>query len=54
MEEGMKVLIGILFTVGLLIAGSDGPWFPWVNVIGAVIMSAAVPLSWMIKYEKGE
>jgi len=45
----MKILVGLLFAVGLLVAGSEGPWFPWVNVIGAVAMSAAVPLSWMIE-----
>ena len=27
-------IMGILFTFGILIAGSDGAWFPWVNFAG--------------------
>lgn len=47
----MKILVGLLFAGGILIAGSDGPWFPWVNVIGAFVVGMVVPLSWMIKKE---
>ena len=27
----------LLIIVGLIIAGSDGTWFPWINIIGTII-----------------
>lgn len=29
---------GILWMVGLLLAGSDGPYMPWVNLVGMLIL----------------
>lgn len=29
--------VGFCFVFGLALAGSDGPWFPWPNVIGVLI-----------------
>ena len=34
-------IIAILFTFGLLIAGSDGPWFPWFNFLGLAMFAAS-------------
>jgi len=32
-------IMGILFTSGILIAGSDGAWFPWVNFVGIGLLA---------------
>ena len=42
-------LTGILFTTGLILAGSDGPWFPWVNLAGVGIFALTVPLAQRIR-----
>lgn len=34
----MNWILGALFASGLLIAGSDGPWFPWANFGGAIVL----------------
>jgi hypothetical protein len=31
----MACITGIVFIIGLSLAGSDGPYFPWVNFVGA-------------------
>jgi len=28
--------LGTLFAAGILIAGSENPWFPWFNIFGAL------------------
>lgn len=38
----MKHLLGLLFFAGIIIAGSDGPWFPLVNVAGLALSGVAV------------
>ena len=38
--------MGTLFTLGILIAGSDGAWFPWVNFGGIGL------LAMMLGFEK--
>jgi len=30
-----------LFAFGILFAGSDGQWFPWPNLVGAVMIGIA-------------
>lgn len=30
--------LGIMFGLGLVIAGSDGEWFPLINLIGVVML----------------
>ena len=44
----MRLLIGALFAVGLVLAGADGQWFPWINLAGTACIVAAVPLSWAV------
>jgi len=29
-----------LFTFGILLAGSDGDWFPWINFAGAAMLAS--------------
>jgi len=31
-------ILGTLFVIGILIAGSDGDWFPWFNIAGVFIV----------------
>lgn len=31
-------LMAILFCAGILLAGSDGGWFPWINLAGALML----------------
>jgi len=33
-RELIKIFAAFLFVFGLLLAGSDGGWFPWPNVAG--------------------
>ena len=33
-------LLVFLFFGGVLLAGSDGGWFPWINLVGVVMISA--------------
>lgn len=30
--------LGIMFSLGIIIAGSDGRWFPWFNLIGVLML----------------
>lgn len=39
-------LAGIFFIAGLILAASDGPWFPWVNFAGVIIFSLSPVLAW--------
>ena len=39
-------VISICFISGLLMAGSTGTWFPWLNIVGAFIFALVVPLTW--------
>ena len=34
-------IIGIIWVAGLLIAGSDSPYMPWVNTIGLILFFIA-------------
>lgn len=36
---------GIFFVTGLIMAASDGPWFPWPNIAGVVIFSLSPMLA---------
>ena len=38
----MKILAVIAFAAGLLIAGSEGPYFPYANMGGVVLMFVGV------------
>ena len=35
-----------LFAVGVVLAGSDGAWFPLPNFVGAVMISVAGLIGW--------
>jgi hypothetical protein len=43
-EQAKKFSMAALFTVSLLLGGSDGPWFPWANFsgIGLLIVFAVI------------
>lgn len=40
----MKALLGVLFVMSIVVAGSEGPWFPWVNCLGLIGMVTFVIL----------
>ena len=33
----MKYIIALCFTAGLVLAGSDGAYFPWINFAGLAV-----------------
>ena len=35
----------LLFTVGLILMGSTGPWWPWPNLAGAAIFASLIPFT---------
>lgn len=42
-------LAAILFVTGLILAGSTGPWFPWLNYAGAIIFCLFPVAAWRSK-----
>lgn len=40
-----ELYTAMAFCAGLLLAGSDGGWFPWLNLAGAGLMLAAALLA---------
>ncbi len=34
-----NTILGILFAAGIILAGSDGGWFPWINWAGIGILA---------------
>lgn len=32
-------MLGIMFALGLNLAGADGDWVPWINFVGILILS---------------
>lgn len=38
----MQNLLAGLFLVGIVVAGSDGDWFPWINIGGLALSGVAV------------
>lgn len=38
----MIIVFGVLFFAGVVVAGSDGPWFPWANAAGLMVSYAAL------------
>lgn len=45
----MKILTAICFVIGILLVGSEGRWFPWINFLGGFIFALIVPLAARIK-----
>ena len=35
----MNWIFGILFAAGIILAGSDGEWFPWINGAGLCVLA---------------
>ena len=35
-------ICGILLSVGLVLMASEGPWFPWPNALGVLILGSLV------------
>jgi hypothetical protein len=33
----MQTILAFLFLLGIVIAGSDGDWFPWINIGGLAL-----------------
>ena len=45
--KDMIYIIGTIFFIGIVLAGSDGPYFPWPNMAGIVLF--AISGLWAIK-----
>ncbi len=45
-----RALPGVMFCFGLVLAGSDGDWFPWPNFVGVGML---VLMAWWAKKVKG-
>jgi hypothetical protein len=50
----MQNLLAGLFLVGIVVAGSDGDWFPWVNLCGLALSGVAVLVVGRIYEEAAE
>jgi hypothetical protein len=37
----MTQTLGLIFFAGIMVAGSDGAWFPWANMAGLAVTIAA-------------
>ena len=42
-------ILGTVFAIGLVLAGSDGNWFPWLNLFGAGLIAAVGLISNFVK-----
>ncbi len=42
----MKAIIALCFCLGLILAGSEGPYFPWINLAGVGLFSFCPVLMW--------
>jgi hypothetical protein len=38
---GYGILFSLLFVAGLSLAGAEGDWFPWINLLGLHLMAGA-------------
>jgi hypothetical protein len=45
----MKYLAATTFITGLMLAMSDGAWFPWLNIAGVGIFAMTAPLASRIR-----
>lgn len=41
MDKGVSIIAGIFWVAGLLIAGSDSSFMPWINILGLIVFSGA-------------
>jgi len=52
MEKMRGGVLGFVFFAGIMMAGSDGQWFPWPNLLGVSIAGiAALFICAMGEYE---
>lgn len=42
----MKILTALCFVVGVILAGSDGSYFPYINLVGVGLFSFCPVLMW--------
>lgn len=47
----MHFIIGICFIAGLILAGSDGAYFPYPNLVGLAVFSLVPILSRRLDYD---
>jgi len=40
----MRWIAAFLFVAGISLAGSDGPLFPWINLLGAGLIVLMAPM----------
>jgi hypothetical protein len=45
----MKALTAFLFITGLILAMSEGPYFPWANLAGVFIFSLSPVAAWRME-----
>lgn len=50
----MQNLLAGLFLLGIVIAGSDGTWFPWINIGGLTLSAITVVIINRIYTEREE
>jgi hypothetical protein len=48
----MRWLIAVFLVAGLLLAGSEGEWFPLPNLVGMVLIGGAAYLAERRKYQR--
>jgi len=51
-ERSLILIFGILFLSGIILAGSDGTWFPWPNVLGLLLTALAVLVSQKVNLQE--
>jgi hypothetical protein len=44
---------GIFFVIGLILAASYGPWFPWINFAGVIVFGLSPVLAWRADRMRG-
>jgi len=42
MKQSLIWISGGAFAVGIALAGSDGDWFPWINIAGVILIWASL------------
>lgn len=40
-ETALAWILGTIFFMGLALAGSEGDWFPWINIVGGLLLVIA-------------
>lgn len=47
-QKGKSAAVGFIWVAGLLLAGSDSPFMPWINLLGVLMFAGIIPVlgSW--------